>query len=239
MVTRLLPRLSGCRRGAGQRGTGDALRRCCGSRNRTRRPRAGRRTCRDRQDVAAAGGLRAPVSLLDSTPARYELALALADLGVHLRRTGRRGNARAPLRRALDLAQRTGATSLAEQARRELLATGARPRRTALTGPDALTSTERQVAGPAASGLSNRQIAQHLFISQATVETHLRHAFRKLGITARAGLPTRLADLEVRTAPAASPPNQLAFAETSSQSAAQLPGQVRIVRERPCHADRI
>ena len=44
----------------------------------------------------------------------------------------------------------------------------------------------------AAGGASNRQIAEHLFITQATVETHLRHAFRKLGITSRAGL--RLAD---------------------------------------------
>jgi DNA-binding NarL/FixJ family response regulator len=86
--------------------------------------------------------------------------------------------------------------------RRELLATGARPRRTALTGPDALTSAERQVAGLAASGLSNRQIAQHLFITQATVETHLRHAFGKLGITSRAGLPVQLAS---RARPASLP----------------------------------
>ena len=65
----------------------------------------------------------------------------------------------------------------------------ARPRRTALTGPDALTSAERRVAALAGDGLSNRQIAQHLFISQGTVETHLRHAFQKLGITSRASLP--------------------------------------------------
>jgi ATP/maltotriose-dependent transcriptional regulator MalT len=134
------------------------------------------------------------VSLLETTPARYELALALADLGAFLRRSGRRADARDPLRRALDLAQRTGATPLAERARRELLAAGARPRRTALTGPDALTSAERRVAGLAADGLSNRQIAQHLFITQPTVETHLRHAFQKLGITSRAGLPAQLAD---------------------------------------------
>jgi DNA-binding CsgD family transcriptional regulator len=104
-----------------------------------------------------------------------------------------RTEARAPLRRALDLAERTGAAPLAELARRELLAAGARPRRTALTGPDALTSAERRVAGLAADGLSNRQIAQHLFITQPTVETHLRHAFQKLGITSRAGLPAQLA----------------------------------------------
>ena len=64
--------------------------------------------------------------------------------------------------------------------------------RTALTGPDALTSIEWRVAGLAADGLSNRQIAQHLFITQPTVETHLRHAFHKLGITSRADLPAQL-----------------------------------------------
>ena len=141
----------------------------------------------------AGPALAEAVTLLEATPARYELALALAGLGAHLRRTGRPGEARAPLRRALDLAQRCGATPLADQARQELLATGARPRRTALTGPDALTSAERRVAGLAADGMSNRQIAQHLFITLPTVETHLRHAFHKLGITSRAGLPAQLA----------------------------------------------
>lgn len=132
------------------------------------------------------------ISLLEPTPARYELALTLADFGAHLRRTGRRGDARAPLRRALDLAQRTGAMPLAQRIRRELLAAGARPRRTALTGLDALTSAERWVAGLAADGLSNRQIAQHPFITQPTVATHLRHAFHKLGITSRTGLSAQL-----------------------------------------------
>ena len=133
------------------------------------------------------------ISLLEATNARHELALTLADLGAHLRRAGRRSDAQASLRRALDLAERTGAAPLADQVRRELLATGARPRRTALTGPDALTSAERRVAGLAASGMSNRQIAQHLFITLPTVETHLRHAFAKLGITSRADLPAQLA----------------------------------------------
>jgi DNA-binding CsgD family transcriptional regulator len=145
---------------------------------------------------AGAGGgeelLTEAVSLLEAGPARYELALALTDLGSGLRRSGRRTEARTPLRRALDLAERTGAAPLAARARQELLAAGARPRRTALTGPDALTSTERRVAGLAADGLSNRQIAQHLFITQATVETHLRHAFGKLGIASRSDLPAQL-----------------------------------------------
>jgi DNA-binding CsgD family transcriptional regulator len=142
------------------------------------------------QDLAEA------VSVLEATPARYELALALADHGACLRRAGQRTAARDPLRRALDLAERTGAAGLAESVRQELLAAGARPRRAALTGPDALTAGERRVAALAAEGASNRQIAEHLFITQATVETHLRHAFRKLGITSRAELTKglRLAD---------------------------------------------
>ena len=83
-------------------------------------------------------------------------------------------------------------SGLADSVRRELVAAGARPRRAALTGPDALTAGERRVAALAAEGASNRQIAEHLFITQATVETHLRHAFRKLNITSRAELPGRL-----------------------------------------------
>jgi DNA-binding CsgD family transcriptional regulator len=132
------------------------------------------------------------VRVLEPTPARYDLALALADYGASLRHSGQRTQAREPLLRALDLAERTGAAALAAEVRQELLAVGARPRRPALTGPDALTSAERRVAALAADGLSNRQIAEHLFVTQATVETHLRHAFRKLGITTRASLPSEL-----------------------------------------------
>jgi DNA-binding CsgD family transcriptional regulator len=151
-----------------------------------------------RTHAAAAGhhdaeaALTEAVELLESTAASYELALTLADLGTHLRRAGRRSDARPPLLRALDLAQRPGATPLAERVRADLLAVGARPRRAALTGPEALTSAERRVAGLAADGLSNRQIAQHLFVTQPTVETHLRHAFQKLGISSRADLPAHL-----------------------------------------------
>jgi DNA-binding CsgD family transcriptional regulator len=132
------------------------------------------------------------ISLLEASDGRYEQGLALADLGAHRRRAGRRGDARDPLRRALDYAERTGAEQLRGYARSELHAVGARPRRAALTGPDALTRAERQVARLAADGLSNRQIAQRLFITQATVETHLRHAFHKLGITSRNDLSAQL-----------------------------------------------
>ena len=132
------------------------------------------------------------LSLLESTDGRYEHTLALMHLGAHRRRSGRRADAKQPLREAMDSAERIGASQLREYARTELLAAGARPRRTALTGPEALTGAERQVANLAAEGRSNRQIAQRLFVTQATVETHLRHAFHKLGITSRTDLPAHL-----------------------------------------------
>jgi len=68
--------------------------------------------------------------------------------------------AREPLRKALELAEACGATALVERTRAEIYATGARPRTSALRGPAALTSSERRVAGLAAEGLSNRDIAQ-------------------------------------------------------------------------------
>ena len=49
------------------------------------------------------------------------------------------------------------------------------------------------MAGLAAAGRSNKQIAQHLFITTGTVETHLRHVFQKLDITSRADIPAKLA----------------------------------------------
>jgi DNA-binding CsgD family transcriptional regulator len=60
-----------------------------------------------------------------------------------------------------------------------------RPRRTATSGIDALTTSERRVALLALHGNTNSQIAQALFITTKTVETHLARAYRKLGITGR------------------------------------------------------
>ena len=68
------------------------------------------------------------------------------------------------------------------------MATGARPRRVALSGVDALTPSERRVAGMAAKEMTNRDIAQALFVTPKTVEVHLSSVYRKLGITSRAQL---------------------------------------------------
>jgi Bacterial regulatory proteins, luxR family len=70
---------------------------------------------------------------------------------------------------------------------------GGRPVHGPARGAHRPGGAERRVAALAAEGMSNRQIAQHLFITQPTVETHLRHAFHKLGIASRAGLASRLA----------------------------------------------
>ncbi|MFJ9752739.1 helix-turn-helix transcriptional regulator [Streptomyces chartreusis] len=131
--------------------------------------------------------LRQAVTVLDDSPPRLELAKALADLGAALRRAGHRAEARPPLKKALDLATICGAAPLAETARTELVAAGGRPR-TAVTGPDALTPSERRVAELAATGATNRQIAQQLYVTPKTIEVHLSSAYRKLGISARTEL---------------------------------------------------
>jgi DNA-binding CsgD family transcriptional regulator len=128
------------------------------------------------------------VALLDRGIAAVDLAGALVDLGGALRRAGYRTDAREPLRRGLDLAHRSGAEPLAAQARIELLAAGGRPRRPVVTGVGALTVAERRVAQLAAEGLTNREIAQRLFVTQRTVETHLNHTFQKLGVRRREDL---------------------------------------------------
>jgi DNA-binding CsgD family transcriptional regulator len=117
-------------------------------------------------------------SVLARSSARLEQARALTDLGAALRRANRRAEAREPLRRGLDLAVRCHATPLVERARGELVAAGARPRR-AVSGVDALTPSELRVARMAAEGMSNRAIAQALFVTVKTVEVHLGSAYRK------------------------------------------------------------
>jgi DNA-binding CsgD family transcriptional regulator/tetratricopeptide (TPR) repeat protein len=136
--------------------------------------------------VAVAGTAELPL----------EEAHALAALGGKLRRAGRRQEAREPLRAALDRAVGCGATVLARQTHEELLASGAQPRRLRSTGAGSLTYAERRVAAMAAAGGTNRSIAQALFVAEKTVETHLGHVYRKLGISVRPQLAAALAGRE-------------------------------------------
>jgi DNA-binding CsgD family transcriptional regulator len=134
------------------------------------------------------------VAVLAPSPARLEHARALVELGAALRRSGRRVDCRPPLRQGVDLAQLCGAAPLVERGRTELRATGARPRRVGLSGPAALTASERRVAELAADGLSNRDIAQSLFVTAKTVEVHLTSTYQKLKVTGRTGLAAMLAE---------------------------------------------
>ena len=140
------------------------------------------------------GLLREAVDALERADARLERARTLSDLGAMLRRRNRRTEARQLLREALDLAHRVGAARLAEQAETELRATGARPRRVVLTGVESLTASEGRIAELASQGLTNREIAQTLFITSRTVEGHLTSIFRKLRLDSRSELHVALAD---------------------------------------------
>ena len=139
------------------------------------------------------GLLREAVAVAEASPARLEHAKALIALGSALRRAGQRSEAREPLGRALELANRCGAVALAETAKTEFHAAGGRPRREALSGPESLTPSERRIADLAAAGHTNRDIAQTLYVTPRTVEGHLTSIYRKLGISSRNALSDALA----------------------------------------------
>jgi DNA-binding NarL/FixJ family response regulator len=143
--------------------------------------------------------LEESAATLAGSQARLEHAKSLVELGAALRRANHRADARDHLREGLDLAHRLGAAALREQAKLELAATGARPRRLELTGLDALTPSERRVAELAASELTNREIAQTLFVTPKTVEVHLSSAYRKLGIGSRTQLAEAIGSVQGST----------------------------------------
>jgi DNA-binding CsgD family transcriptional regulator len=143
--------------------------------------------------VAGESLLRQAVASFEFADAKLDRARALTDLGAQLRRRNRRSEARELLREALNAAHRTGARLLAERAETELRATGARPRRVTLTGVDSLTASERRVAELASQNMTNREIAQALFVTARTVEGHLTNVFRKLQLSSRDELGDALA----------------------------------------------
>jgi DNA-binding CsgD family transcriptional regulator len=142
---------------------------------------------------ASPDRLAEAVDALEDSPARLEQARALTDLGAALRRANRRAEARTALEDGLELAQRCSAWALAERARTELRAAGGRSSDPGGTGVEQLTASERRVADLAAEGQSNPEIAQALFVTRKTVETHLGHVYRKLDIAGRGELPQALA----------------------------------------------
>nr|WP_240969394.1 AAA family ATPase [Streptomyces sp. HNM0575] len=128
------------------------------------------------------------VELFTGSPARGEHARAEFLLGRALLVEGDKRSARDHLRTSADLAQRCGTLKLGELARTLLIEAGGRMRKMSASPLDMLTGMERKVADLAASGTSNRAIAEALFVTVRTVETHLTSVYRKLGVSRRADL---------------------------------------------------
>lgn len=128
------------------------------------------------------------VQVTEGSPAKLARAQALVEYGACLRRSGKKSEAVEMLRAGLDLAHRCGAGATAKAAKADLVLLGARPRRHAQSGTDSLTPAERRVAELAEEGLTNRQIAERLFLTTRTVEHHLTSTYQKLGVSSRSEL---------------------------------------------------
>jgi DNA-binding CsgD family transcriptional regulator len=144
--------------------------------------------------------LREAVDLFGRTPRRLELAAALEDFGVDLIATDREAAVDA-LGRTLALYTELGATWDARRVRSRLRELGVR-RRLVTTEPEtsgwaAMTTSELTVARLVAEGLTNREVAERLFVSPHTVSSHLRHVFAKLGINSRVELARLARDYEM------------------------------------------
>jgi len=134
---------------------------------------------------------RESITHLAATRVRLELARTHLLYGEWLRRERRRLDARKHLRTALEMFRSMGTEAFAGRAERELLATGERARKRTVDTLDQLTPQEEQIARLAANGATNREIAGQLFITQSTVEYHLRKVFRKLDMKSRTQLAHR------------------------------------------------
>ncbi|HXJ62698.1 MAG TPA: helix-turn-helix transcriptional regulator, partial [Actinomycetota bacterium] len=105
-------------------------------------------------------------------------------------RARRRREARAALQSALDGFEAIGSPLWAERVRAELARVGGR------TGSGAgLTGSERRVAELVAQGMTNREVAEALFVSEHTVESHLSSVYRKLAVRSRTELASKLAPI--------------------------------------------
>jgi DNA-binding CsgD family transcriptional regulator len=142
---------------------------------------------------AATGDLAAATaafeaSLGNAAPYRLEHARTLLCLGTARRQAQQKKAAREALEQALAIFEELGARLWAEKARTELARISGRS-----PASEELTETEQRVAELAARGRTNKQIAAELYMGLSTVESHLSHVYRKLGVR-RAELAARLAE---------------------------------------------
>ena len=118
---------------------------------------------------AAVGAHRDAEQVLEDSGDRLGHALALLELGSALRRAGQRKEAREHLTLAIEIARLCDARPIATRAHDELVAAGARPRRDPVESRSQLTASETRVARLAAEGLTNREVAQALFLTEKTI----------------------------------------------------------------------
>jgi DNA-binding CsgD family transcriptional regulator len=150
--------------------------------------------CRGLIDPDLDRHFREALDLHRRSPMPFERARTELAYGGRLRRARRRADAREQLGRALATFEELGAAAWARRAREEIAASGVGlPRRTARPG-DELSPRELQVALAVAEGLTNREAAARLFLSEKTVERHLGSVYRKLGLRSRAQLARRFAE---------------------------------------------
>jgi DNA-binding CsgD family transcriptional regulator len=143
------------------------------------------RACRDLFDAALG------VPGADRWP--FDQARIHLSYGERLRRMKATTEARAQLAAAQETFTRLGARPWARRASREMRATGVTIGPPGTRGSASLTPQQQQIAQLAATGLTNKQIGERLFLSPRTVATHLHQAFPKLGVTSRAALRDALA----------------------------------------------
>jgi DNA-binding CsgD family transcriptional regulator len=151
---------------------------------------AGAERCRGllAADEEVEAHFRRALTWHDRVACPFERARTELCFGERLRRARRRSDARRPLRRALAGFEALAATPWIDRTSAELRATGERARRRTPETADRLTPQELQVAQVIAQGATNREAAAALFVTPKTIETHLAHVYRKLGVRSRVEL---------------------------------------------------
>jgi DNA-binding CsgD family transcriptional regulator len=151
--------------------------------------------------LGARGETAAAIAMLERTlidharlPMPFEEARTRLLYGTLLRRAGHRSDARSALEAAWAVFQRLGTPVQAEHARKELASLGGKQ-----TQEHLLTAVEQRVAGLVGEGRTNREVADALFMSVRTVESHLGRVYRKLGLRSRTEL-ARLGPTQEATA---------------------------------------
>ncbi len=136
--------------------------------------------------VGARAEAQAALRRHKTLPLRFDRARCLLILGQVCRRAKAKLSAREALTEALAEFAAMGAAPWHARAAAELARVNIRP-----AASDELTVTEHRVAELAAAGLTNRQVAERLFLATKTVEANLARVYRKLGIESRAELGAR------------------------------------------------